>query len=959
MATFDLVLLSSSPPASSNGASLLATPPSNQQRVAMPASLPTPLSPLGSLSTKRSGALNSGSRAAPVREGAVRGFATASSLLKSHRIDLEVLDLQHARAPRISRSNSEEGAHGTKKPRKRSTETAGTGDAVEPKPKKPRARKAKADKDEEVHNVDNRTPAHTTSSYFATNAPPETIEPPSEQPAANTKTTKPRKPRAKKASDTDDDNTVLKKPRISKAKVGAIKSRAKPQRKGTVQTSEHFQTIAIEGDNKGATDIHHGEKGNVTTEDPIWDVPKSPGRKRKAPPKQRPSDDLKEPLQLDGAVARRRDWTPTKDTAIHSGAVGGANTEDTSISLDLESGAIPTLLTSYTFTNPEQPVKTTPNLPPHEYVGMTKRRVDLIDVPGNLPASRNSSPERSKASKKKARTITDLVTGQYAPEPAVSDTSIGTSNCFSPSTTTTKIPLNDVSNLPTGKPKKTTVRKRASSKTSEKTTTKSKKASAKTTTKPKTVAEKLLSPASAMLRMDRQDVLFGTSSQLALEESPTTLRQIQAAMQDSEQDATHQLSSYNSRSDIMQRLSKVEGKRRLWAASTRDGDGLLLEKQDDFYMPEPDRTHDIPLLIDGAHDDTPDDTPHDTHILQSSPFAHIDDFIPPRAQVMSEFHTTAHNAPRQDKCAKQLLSDISFDDIDNYEAPPPSNQHAESSFLDIDDFPISAQLPRPVRLAFKPVASPLEPSTGSPKKRRGCPLMSLSAIPRSMLSPPPKRFTSGKQTIAASMMTPPKSSRFADIEEILDSEDDEAVSPTPPRTKRFADSPRLDLASSGPPLPSKLSTVKEAAVANPDPVPVFRVPVSKLEWNNFKAETFARITSHIRSLPLTTDIQNPSWHEKILMYDPIVLEDFTTYLNAATPIRNYKRATQKQIKAWNKAQKAKGDDEVLGPLEGSEEVMVIEKELEMVHVKGWCESLSVCCITKEGRGKSGVRKGLY
>jgi hypothetical protein len=121
----------------------------------------------------------------------------------------------------------------------------------------------------------------------------------------------------------------------------------------------------------------------------------------------------------------------------------------------------------------------------------------------------------------------------------------------------------------------------------------------------------------------------------------------------------------------------------------------------------------------------------------------------------------------------------------------------------------------------------------------------------------------------------------------------------------------------------------------------------------------------VRALPPTTDPTKPTWHEKILMYTPIILEDFTSYLNntPSTPIRTWKKATKVQIKAWNAELKGRGETglsvEGLDGLNGGEEmVLAVEKELEMGMAQGWCESLSICCVYGE-RKISGARRGLY
>jgi hypothetical protein len=94
------------------------------------------------------------------------------------------------------------------------------------------------------------------------------------------------------------------------------------------------------------------------------------------------------------------------------------------------------------------------------------------------------------------------------------------------------------------------------------------------------------------------------------------------------------------------------------------------------------------------------------------------------------------------------------------------------------------------------------------------------------------------------------------------------------------------------------------------------------------------------------------------MYDPIILEDFTAYLNHNTKLRTYKRATQKQIKAFNNELKMKGNA-ILG-VERDDQVLAIERELEVYMVRDWCEQMSICCVhAKESRGRGSARKGFY
>ncbi|EGO53809.1 hypothetical protein NEUTE1DRAFT_127024 [Neurospora tetrasperma FGSC 2508] len=90
-----------------------------------------------------------------------------------------------------------------------------------------------------------------------------------------------------------------------------------------------------------------------------------------------------------------------------------------------------------------------------------------------------------------------------------------------------------------------------------------------------------------------------------------------------------------------------------------------------------------------------------------------------------------------------------------------------------------------------------------------------------------------------------------------------------------------------------------------------------------EADLFKHITEAITTAPRTTNPSEPSWHEKILMYDPIILEELTAWLNTA----------------------GKGLDRVgwEGCEAGTEEV------------RRWCESKGVGWVWREGnRGQ--VRK---
>lgn len=74
-------------------------------------------------------------------------------------------------------------------------------------------------------------------------------------------------------------------------------------------------------------------------------------------------------------------------------------------------------------------------------------------------------------------------------------------------------------------------------------------------------------------------------------------------------------------------------------------------------------------------------------------------------------------------------------------------------------------------------------------------------------------------------------------------------------------------------------------------------------------EVFDYITKAVKTEPPTRDVTQPSWHEKMLMYDPVILEDMAAWLNSGQ----------------------------LGRVGYDGEVAASE-------VKSWCETKSVCCL---------------
>lgn len=327
-ATYDIIVLSSSPPDSRHVAPRAHSPASPlERRVAMASSPPRFLSPPPLPNRATVGASLSGSRAAPVPIGVERGFATARSLLADISIDDRGLSaIEEALESRRAPTGPQNTIKASRPPRKRAPKAAATGeDAAKPKAKpKPRGRKPKitgvgqAPGDAHIAGV-----TTTTSAYFA-QLPAGDAAAATHELATTTpepKPTKPRKPRTKKAATDDGEaQTTIKKARVTKPR-GATKAPKKAREQAVEVASAHFRTRGVDDD---AAAPHRrgtpsagvqgaGGQSALTGDASLWDVPSSPSARSHGPPKQRPPNS-DYPLDLDEAVSRRRDWTPATET---------------------------------------------------------------------------------------------------------------------------------------------------------------------------------------------------------------------------------------------------------------------------------------------------------------------------------------------------------------------------------------------------------------------------------------------------------------------------------------------------------------------------------------------------------------------------------------------------------------------------------------------------------------------
>lgn len=187
----------------------------------------------------------------------------------------------------------------------------------------------------------------------------------------------------------------------------------------------------------------------------------------------------------------------------------------------------------------------------------------------------------------------------------------------------------------------------------------------------------------------------------------------------------------------------------------------------------------------------------------------------------------------------------------------------------------------------------------------------------------------GSQRASKTERPPPPS--FIDVEEIQDSEEETFLSPSQVQRRytemlskapSSAHEPSLKfLPNATPQSPTKRKAPASKTSRAPKPLPSSTAKPSTTELSKRSSlpDLSIQITKAVRAQPKLSSLSSslgsrsrPTWHEKILMYDPIVLEDFTTWLNV----------------------------EGLG-LVGE------DREVGTATVREWCESKGICCCWKK------------
>ncbi|KAG5924830.1 hypothetical protein E4U61_006415 [Claviceps capensis] len=729
-------------------------------------------------------------------------------------------------------------------------------------------------------------------------------------------------------------------------------------------------------------------------------------------------------LQLESAMARRKDWTPPRQTTTNADLLESSAAVDlTDLDEDANTASFETLLTDYKLRD-----GLTVEIESQQSDGLAskKRKTDVQPVSTSLAPSLSimaSTVAKKKVSRAKPRTITAIATAAYKQATQIDSQNAAVEE-------TKDAPLKHHQNA---------VRKEAKSK-SRKQPAKSKKMQPPKPT--------LFSPETALKQVAQQDFVFGTSSQLAGEQSPTFLRDLQRAMKSSNQlDEVRYTTPLNSDT-----IEPPECRPKLWDAAARDADGDVFDvevinlTESDACAPQtPERDPfgyckgDVSIntqphtaseqAIDVSSTDN-DGFVDFSEILPTSPkAAHgapetapetletapmpTGYFSPdsqecshPKAALISCNETSEANmlpnVPRpafEDYTDVQLSTEVSrygFKPIkrrsamvalleqcwqqkvgkdghqirmqstaarvakpttssltkrprgwprkdsinhDQAQEPPPSAQVAESpkrprgrprkDSINNDqarDPPPSAQAAESPK---RPRGRPRKNSIDSAKAQDLSPSVQVSELLKqfrgrirkdapSRIKKTPAETTTSKRkatspktkknaetsrsitnplkraTISKRKATSSKVKKVTKVIEISDSESDsgDSLSSSPSSPGSTSSSPRHDVDST-----MSFGEDTELSLA--------------LTFTASDKSLFEYITRAITTAPRTSVPTEPSWHEKILLYDPIVLEDLTAWLNSGQLTR-----------------------------------VGYNKEIKPSKLKNWCDSKSICCLWK-------------
>lgn len=715
---------------------------------------------------------------------------------------------------------------------------------------------------------------------------------------------------------------VAKKPAVSQ------KSRAKPKAK---KESENLKIAGKVTKGRKSSDLQSKPAKTTNNTTVTQPVDRTATSERAASSNALGQDEV---LHLDEAMRRRRDWTPPRETTpqVVNTMDNGASPEETR--QPSANNAFGGILTDYNYSGSSPDFREAST---NEGGPTKRRRIELVDLqcqplhsrnlkegnpsPEDTSTSSGAQPKRNAKAPKRLTTLTARMTAQYASHDVEEDAS-----------------AEDITQIITQS------KSRGSKKKS-------------TDVDPGLI---VLSPETASKALDQQDVVFGTWSQLERDDSPETLRAIQGAIRASETLALGHTARSEATSSSMSRWT---GARNLWSIAGQDTQGSLVQAMtvDNVDLtgtsPISEEKKDAPKRNSALH--VPDDEwfdlddgePTNSQIKPSTSTKVIEpaDPGPPTSATYAQPMRHSHSAVQTTRVPQQTT----MPQYGGFTDAELSRQVAAYGFKSVRGRKKMIDLLQKCweskhGKATQPVDVPSQTSSASlAESAAAAPSAAVpSSKPKSKaktktksivsISTPAEYATRAETTIAASSrrnqqkpsrLGRPPSSSYIDIEEIQDSEEEEFLSPTQVQ-KRYTEivsstssqvSSLEILTKDRPQTPtkSKAAVSKSSRVTeSTSPGAAAKTQTAQTAERTSLLDISIHITKAVRAQPKHLKPSNhrsqPTWHEKILMYDPIVLEDFTSWLNV----------------------------EGLG-LVGE------DREIGTAAVREWCEAKGICCCWRK------------
>ncbi|KAL8986333.1 MAG: hypothetical protein Q9205_000219 [Flavoplaca limonia] len=627
------------------------------------------------------------------------------------------------------------------------------------------------------------------------------------------------------------------------------------------------------------------------------------------------------------AVPRKKDWTPVRDTSrvvindcsmlLPTGSPSPVKPAD---------GVLLKHLGGYRLEGADRNLVSRPQPPCNSNGQATtkKRKLDLITSIATA-VSKPTVNRRSRSPKKKPQTITDKATAPFIFEDQAATSIIP--KYFSHSRQDPNLTMcisgyqQEASNEG-----KVNVDRSGKAKSSGPKAKKDQKVKEFPTLHP---------PGLAVNVANEQDLLFGTCSQLAKDESPTFIRDLQRAVKQSEaiddlqptsqvqgQESQVSIKSVSSSSSITRLPAAV---RNLWSVSARDDQGNLLDvdvvdlvntpqalrsssTKTDFSATEMDQS----LAVDNGWR-----TIEVPVIEKRATSQHLDQQEAKHALPRSVGEATSRTRPKSKSPIKKSGHQTKQEQV-SVESDSIPEMPNYKGFTDVDlKKAVSATGFKVMRKREERIAH-LEECWHAAGNRRTLNPLNISA-PSIAANVGADESTKPSSAAKKRGRPPKKPSVSTDENGCVDTS---TVSPKKPRGR-----PRK-----GAPVTSRSSGTHIDVHSNPNPLGHSQlvesaeprtIPATSMRTNSTQdiARVLVTITDAVTKCPPTHDARNLTPYEKMLLYDPIVLEDLAQWLN-----------------------------------EGGLKRVGWDETVDLKMAKLWCESQSVCCLSLENlRGGARAR----